>query len=118
MILLPLCRSFEDVGFGRAHLLAGSETLNTALRLLLSIYCVMYLYLSYIISAGLYSQEGHLPNRIISAAWGGGCAAASPSPCLETALGDLQVVFVHLFIPGFLFYSVLINLFIWRSNSA
>lgn len=61
MILLPLCRSFENVGFGRTHLLAGSETLNTALRLLLSIYCAMYLYLSYIISTGLYSQEGHLP---------------------------------------------------------
>lgn len=46
-----------------------------------------------------------------------GLQPASPSPCLEIALGDFQVVLVHVFIPGFLFYSVLINLFIWRSRS-
>lgn len=61
MILFPLCRSLENVGFGRTHLLAESETLNAALRSLLSIYCAIYLYVSYIISTKLYSQEGHLP---------------------------------------------------------
>lgn len=41
-----LCRSLEDVVFGRTHLLTGSETPNTALRSLLSmLLCYIFIYI-------------------------------------------------------------------------
>lgn len=97
--------------------LAGSETPNTALmKCVIMLY--IYLYPTYYLLGCIHRRSiSQRANRAIPAARRGGSAAAPLSPRLEIALGDFQVVWVHVFIPGFLFYSVMINLFIWRSGS-